>query len=144
MDYIDEEYTLAEEIFNSISHGIGALLAIAGCVIIIVITALNKGAIEVVSVSIYGASLIILYSMSTLYHAFTNKTAKNVFKILDYNTIFLLIAGSYTPFTLCCIGGALGWTIFGIIWGVAAVGIVLSSVNLNKFRKYSTICYISM
>ena len=144
MDYIDEEYTLAEEIFNSISHGIGALLAIAGCVVIIVLTALNKGAIEVVSVSIYGASLIILYSMSTLYHAFTNKTAKNVFKLLDYNTIFLLIAGSYTPFTLCCIGGALGWTIFGIIWGVAAVGIVLSSVNLNKFRKYSTICYISM
>lgn len=137
-------YTLGEEIFNSVSHGTGALLAIAGCAVLIVFCAVQKGAMEVVSASVYGASLIILYTMSTLYHALTNKTAKRVFQILDHNTIFLLIAGTYTPYTLCCLGGALGWTIFGIIWGAAVVGIVFSSINLNKFRKFSTFCYILM
>jgi len=95
--------------------------------------------------SIFGASLIILYTMSTLYHAITNPTAKKVFQILDHNTIFLLIAGTYTPFTLCCIKPMwLGWTIFGCIWGAAAFGIVMSSISLERFRKISTFCYILM
>lgn len=144
MDFIKRKYTLGEEIFNSVTHGVGALLSVAGCVVLIVLCAINKGALEVVSASVYGASLIILYTMSTLYHAITNKTAKKVFQILDHNTIFLLIGGTYTPMTLCCLGGALGWTIFGIVWGAAAIGIVFSSINLNKFRKISTICYIIM
>ncbi len=138
-------YTLGEEIFNSISHGVGALLSIAGTAVLIVMCAINAGAIEVVSASVYGASLIILYTMSTLYHAITNPTAKKVFQILDHNTIFLLIAGTYTPYALCCIPSpALGWTIFGCIWGAAIFGIVMSSINLEKFRKISTICYIIM
>ena len=138
-------YSLGEEIFNSVSHGVGALLAIAGTVILIVFAAIHRGAMEVVTSCIFGAALIILYVMSTLYHALTNQTAKHVFQILDHNTIFLLIAGTYTPYTLCCIRPRwLGWTIFGIVWGAAVLGIVLSSVNLEKFRKISTFCYILM
>jgi hemolysin III len=144
MSTITKRYTLGEEIFNSVSHGTGALLSIAGCVVLIVMCAIHKGAYEVVSSSIYGASLIILYTMSTLYHALTNPTAKKVFQILDHNTIFLLIAGTYTPLTLCCLKGALGWTIFGLVWGAATIGIVLSSINLDKFRKFSTLCYVIM
>lgn len=144
MVMVHRKYTLGEEIFNSVTHGIGALLAVAGCVVLIVMAAIKCGAIEVVSSAIYGSSLIILYSMSTLYHAITNNTAKKVFQILDHNTIFLLIAGTYTPLTLCSLGGALGWTIFGMVWGAAVVGIVFSSINLNKFRKFSTFCYIIM
>lgn len=142
---LKKRYTLGEEIFNSVSHGIGALLSIAGTVLVIVFAAINRGAMEVVAGSIFGASLIILYTMSTLYHAITNPTAKLVFQILDHNTIFLLIAGTYTPYTLCCIKPMwLGWTIFGCIWGAAVLGIVFSSINLEKFRKISTLCYILM
>lgn len=138
-------YTLGEEIFNSVSHGVGALLSIAGTVLIIVFAAINRGAMEIVSGAIFGASLIILYTMSTLYHAITSPVAKRVFQILDHNTIFLLIAGTYTPYALCCIKPMwLGWTIFGCIWGAAALGIVFSSINLEKFRKISTFCYILM
>ncbi len=138
-------YTLGEEIFNSVTHGVGALLSVAGCVILIVFCAINGGAMEVVSASIFGASLIILYTMSTLYHALVPPIAKKVFQILDHNTIFLLIAGTYTPFTLCCIKPLwLGWTIFGCIWGAAVFGIIMSSINLEKFRKISTFCYILM
>ena len=138
-------YTLGEEIFNSVTHGVGGLLAIAGTVLIIVFAAINRGAMEVVSGAIYGAALIILYTMSTLYHALTPKGAKHVFQIMDHDTIFLLIAGTYTPYTLCCIEPKwLGWTIFGIVWGAAVLGIVLNSVNMEKFRKISTFCYILM
>lgn len=144
MEITAKRYTLGEEIFNSVTHGVGTLLSIAGCAVLITLCALNKGAMEVISASIYGASLIILYAMSTLYHALTNRTAKKVFRILDHSTIFLLIAGTYTPLTLCCLKGALGWTVFGLIWGAAILGIVLTSVNLDKFRKISTICYIFM
>lgn len=138
-------YTLGEEIFNSVSHGVGALLAIAGCVVLIVFSAINRGAIEIVSASVFGASMIILYTMSTLYHALTNQKAKRVFRVFDHDTIFLLIAGTYTPYALCCIQPMwLGWTIFGCIWGAAVLGITLSSVNLEKFSKISTICYVLM
>lgn len=138
-------YTLGEEIFNSVTHGAGALLSIAGCTLLVIFAAINRGPMEVVTGAIFGASLIILYTMSTLYHAITNPTAKKVFQILDHNTIFLLIAGTYTPFTLCCIKPIwLGWTIFGCIWGAAAFGIVMSSISLERFRKISTFCYILM
>ena len=138
-------YTSGEEIFNSVSHGVGALLAIAGTAVLITLAAKNRTAIEVVSASVFGASLIILYLMSTLYHAITNRKAKKVLQIIDHDTIFLLIAGTYTPYALCCIEPKwLGWMIFVIIWVVAIIGIVLSSVNLDKFRKISTLCYILM
>lgn len=140
----EKRYSLGEEIFNSISHGTGSLLSIAGTVILIIFSAINLNAWGVVSSAIYGASLIILYSMSTLYHAITNEKAKKFFQVMDHNTIFFLIAGTYTPFTLVSLRGALGWTLFGIVWGAAIVGIVLNSINLEKFKKPSIVCYILM
>lgn len=139
-----KRYSLGEEIFNSVSHGAGVLLAVAGTVILIVFSAIYSNAWAVVSSAIYGASLIILYTMSTLYHAITNRTAKKFFRIMDHNTIFFLIAGTYTPITLVPLRGALGWVLFGIVWGAAVVGIVFNSINLEKFRKPSVICYIMM
>ena len=112
-----KRYTLGEEIFNSVSHGIGGGLSIAGTVVLIVLAAVYSNAWGVVSSAIFGASLIILYTMSTLYHAITNPTAKKFFRIMDHNTIFFLIAGTYTPITLVPLRGALGWVIFGMIWG---------------------------
>lgn len=140
----NKRYTLGEEIFNSVSHGIGAGLAVAGTVILIVASAIHSNATAVVSSCIYGASLIILYTMSTLYHSITNTRAKSFFRIMDHNTIFLLIAGTYTPVTLIFLGGALGWALFGAVWGAALLGIILNSVNLEKARIPSIFCYVAM
>lgn len=137
-------YTLGEEIFNSVSHGAGSLLSIAGTIILIIFSAIYANTWAVVSSCIYGASLIILYTMSTLYHAITNEKAKKFFRIMDHNTIFFLIAGTYTPLTLFCLNGWLGWTLFGIVWGAAIIGIVLNSIDLERFRKPSVVCYILM
>ncbi|MGN0551307.1 MAG: hemolysin III family protein [Acutalibacteraceae bacterium] len=139
-----KRYTLGEEIFNAVSHGTGGLLSIAGTVILIVFAAIYSDAWAVVSACIYGASLIILYTMSTLYHAITNVKAKSFFRIMDHNTIFFLIAGTYTPLTLVCLRGVTGWILFGVVWGAAALGIVLNSIDLEKFRKPSVVCYILM
>ena len=139
-----KRYSLGEEIFNSISHGVGALLAAAGTVILIIVSAIYNDAWAVVGSAIYGGSLIILYTMSTLYHAITNDRAKSFFRIMDHNTIFFLIAGTYTPITLVPLRGPLGWVLFGIVWGAAAVGIVFNSIDLEKFRKPSVVCYILM
>ena len=138
------KYTLGEEIFNSVSHGVGAGLSIAGTVILIITSAIHSNAWGVVSSCIYGASLIILYTMSTLYHSFTNKKAKAFFRIMDHNTIFLLIAGTYTPITLYFLGGVTGWVLFGIVWGSAIFGIVMNSINLEKARIPSIFCYVAM
>lgn len=139
-----KRYTLGEEIFNAVSHGTGGLLSIAGTVILIVFAAIYSDAWAVVSACIYGASLIILYTMSTLYHAITNVKAKSFFRIMDHNTIFFLIAGTYTPLTLVCLRGVTGWILFGVVWGAAALGIVLNSIDLERFRKPSVVCYILM
>lgn len=144
MTQVKKQYSLGEEIFNAISHGIGSLLSIAGTVVLIVFSAIYSDAWAVVSASIYGASLIILYTMSTLYHAITNVKAKKFFRIMDHNTIFFLIAGTYTPLTLVPLRGPLGWTLFGVVWGAAILGIVLNSIDLEKFRKPSVVCYILM
>lgn len=141
---IKRKYTLGEEIFNSVSHGIGAGLSVAGTVVLIVMSVLHTDPWGVVSSCIYGASLIILYTMSTLYHSFTNKKAKAFFRIMDHNTIFLLIAGTYTPITLYFLKGPMGWVLFGIVWASAIFGIVMNSVNLEKARIPSIFCYIGM
>lgn len=144
MSTVKKRYTLGEEIFNSVTHGIGSLLSIAGTVVLIVFSAINSDAFAVVSSAIYGASLIILYTMSTLYHSITNVKAKKFFRIMDHNTIFFLIAGTYTPYTLAVLRSALGWVLFGIVWGAAVIGIVLNSIDLEKFSKISVVCYIAM
>ena len=144
MDFVRRKYTLGEELFNAITHGIGALLSVAGCVILLVRCHQLGDGVAVVSSAIYGATLIILYTMSTLYHALANEKAKAVFRVFDHVTIYLLIAGTYTPYTLACLGGAFGWTLFGIVWAAAIVGIVFSSISLRRFQKLSMICYIAM
>ena len=137
-------YTLGEEIFSSVTHGIGTLLAIGGTAVLIVVSAIFGNALTVVSSAVFGASLIILYCMSTLYHAISSPKAKSFFRIMDHNTIFFLIAGTYTPITLSILGGTLGWILFGVVWGAAVIGITLNSIDLEKFRKPSVICYILM
>ena len=133
-----------EEIANSISHGVGALLSIAATVIAVIYAVLKGDAVSVVSAALYGASLIILYTSSTLYHAITNYTAKSVFQVFDHCTIFFLILGTYIPVTLSVIRGALGWTLFGINTGCAVIGIVLNAIDLKKFSKISMVLYILM
>ncbi len=141
------KYTLSEELLNAISHGIGVLLSIAALVLCIVRSANHHDAYAVVSSSLYGATSILLYLMSTLYHSLKVNNAKRVFRIIDHCTIFILIAGTFTPFCLVSIreySVALGWTMFGIIWATAIVGITLTAVNLNKFKKLGMILYIVM
>ncbi|MBR6513247.1 MAG: hemolysin III family protein [Clostridia bacterium] len=139
-----KRYSLGEEIFNAVTHGVGGGLSIAGCTLMIILAAFTGDAMKIVCASIFGATLIILYTMSTLYHALSNPTAKKVMRIFDHCTIFMLIAGTYTPFTLVVIGGALGWTLFGILWGATVIGIVLNSLSLNKFKKLSMVLYVVM
>ena len=137
-------YTIGEEIFNSVTHGVGAAMSVAACVLMIIKAACTGDAMKTVCAAIFGASLIILYTMSTLYHALSAPTAKKVMQIFDHCTIFILIAGTYTPFTLITMGGALGWTVFGILWGVTAIGVVLNALSLKKFSKLSMVLYILM
>ena len=141
---MERKPSLGEELVNSITHGVGTLLAIAATAVAIVWAALYGNVYSVVSASVYGATLIILYLMSTLYHAFTGKRVKSVFRIFDHCSIFLLIAGTYTPLVLVALNGALGWTIFGIIWGSAALGITLNAISIEKFKVFSMICYLVM
>lgn len=139
-----KRYTLGEEIFSSVTHGIGTLLAVGGTAVLIVLSAIYSDVWSVVGSAIFGASLIILYCMSTLYHSITNEKAKKFFRIMDHNTIFFLIAGTYTPITISILRGWIGWVLFGIVWGAAIIGIILNSIDLEKFRKPSVVCYIAM
>ncbi|KAF0238586.1 MAG: hemolysin [Prolixibacteraceae bacterium] len=136
--------TVKEEIFNSITHGIGTLLSVAALVLLVV-HAVGKGdAWHIVSYSVYGSSLVLLYLCSTLYHSFTKEKIKNLFARFDHAAIFLLIAGTYTPFLLTVLRGTLGWTLFGIIWGVALFGVVICSIYLTRFRKLMVALYLAM
>lgn len=112
-------YSPEEEIFSSVTHGFGTVLAIGGTAVLIVLSVFFGDILTVVSSAIFGGSLIVLYCMSTLYHAISHPKAKHFFRIMDHNTIFFLIAGTYTPITVSILRGVLGWTLFGIIWGVA-------------------------
>ncbi|MDD2533158.1 MAG: hemolysin III family protein [Eubacteriales bacterium] len=137
-------YTVAEEIFNSVTHGVGALLAIAGLVVLVVFASVRHDVIGVVSFSIYGATLFVLYLSSTLYHSLTNPRAKRILRVFDHSSIYLLIAGSYTPITLKAMQGGWGWSLFGIVWGVALLGITLNIISFEKTTKISLILYILM
>ena len=137
-------YTLGEELVSAISHGIGILLSIAALVLCVVFSSIHGNPYAIVSSCIYGVTLVILYTMSTLYHSLKVNNAKRVFNIIDHCSIFLLIAGSYTPYVLVTLKGALGWTIFGIIWGAAILGIIFNAIDLKKYRKVSLFAYIAM
>jgi hemolysin III len=136
--------TRGEEIANSITHGVGAVLSIAGLVTLIVGAALRGNAWHIVTCSIYGATLVLLYVASTLYHALPEGRAKHVFLILDHSAIYLLIAGTYTPLTLVTLRGGWGWALFGFVWGLAVLGIVFKSLFVGRLAILSTIVYILM
>lgn len=136
------EYSISEELMNSISHGIGAALSIAAIVLLILNS--NFEAKSIVCVTIYSVSLFILYIISTLYHALLPGKAKKVFRVLDHCSIFLLIAGTYTPICLLVLNSIVGWALFFIVWIAAIVGIVFNSIDIKKFAKFSMICYIAM
>lgn len=139
------KYTLGEEITNSITHGLGVLFGITILVLTIVMSAHNHNAVGVVASSIYGVSMIIMFLISCLYHAMSPRIgAKKVFRVIDHCDIYVFIAGSYTPFCISLIGGATGWTLFGIIWGCALLGVLLNSINLEKFKVISLILYLVM
>jgi hemolysin III len=135
--------TLGEEIANSVSHGVGFLAAVA-TLPVLVISARSQGAAAVVGAAIFGATVGLLYLFSTLYHAIGSNRAKQVLRILDHAAIYLLIAGTYTPFTLGVLRGAWGWTLFGLIWGLAVIGIFLKSVRGIRYPRLSTAVYLAM
>ncbi len=148
IDRVLPTYTKGEEIFNMTSHIVGGVFGIVATVLCIVVAAIHHNTYGIVSSSIYGTTMIILYTMSSIYHGLNpNKKGKKVFQILDHCTIFLLIAGSYTPFALCTFreyNTALGWSIFGVIWAVSILGIVLNAIDLKKYKVFSMICYLVM
>lgn len=135
-------YTKNEEIANFVTHCIGAALSVAALVLLTVYSSILGDPWCIVSCVIFGVSLIILYTFSSLYHALTNKKAKKVFRIFDHISIYILIAGTYTPFTLTILRGPMGWTIFGTVWGIAVIGIILKVFFINKFDKLSTLLYV--
>ena len=141
-------YTKGEEIFNMVSHISGVAVGIVALVLCVVFSAIRGNAYDVVASAIYGSSMIILYAVSSVYHGLSPKIrGKEVMRILDHCMIFVLIAGTYTPVCLCSLreyNTALGWSLFGIVWGIAALGITLNAISLKKFKIFSAICYIAM
>jgi hemolysin III len=132
-----------EEVANSISHGVGFVAALAALPVL-VIGAMDDGASAIVGAAIFGSAVAILYLTSTVYHALPPRRAKHVFRLLDHAAIYLLIAGTYTPFTLGVLRGPWGWTLFGIVWGLAVLGIVLKSVRGIRHPRLSTAVYLAM
>ncbi|TVQ83076.1 MAG: hemolysin III family protein [Bacteroidetes bacterium] len=138
------EQTPSEEIVNAILHGIGVGLSIAALVILVIFANIYGDTWHLVSFSIYGATLIIMYLSSTLYHSFTIGKWKNILHVLDHSSIFLLIAGTYTPITLTAMRGPWGWSIFGVIWGIALLGIISKIFWMDKFKFLSVALYFVM
>ena len=136
--------TTREEIANAITHGLGAFLAIAALILLIVFAAIKGTALHVVSFSIFGTTLVLLYTASTLYHSLTHKGAKNLFNKFDHMAIYLLIAGTYTPFCLVALRGWIGWTLLGIVWSSAILGVVMKAFHTGKKQLLSTILYVIM
>lgn len=140
----ERRQSLGEEIANSVSHGIGFLAAVAVFPVLVIASAQRGGTAGIIGASVFSTTMVLLYLASTLYHALPRNRAKRVFQILDHGAIYLLIAGTYTPFTLGVLRGALGWTLFGLVWGLAVVGIVLKAVGGVRHSKISTWVYLAM
>lgn len=138
---LPRKQTFSEELFNAISHGLGAMSAIAALVLMLV-RAQNPW--QTVSACIYGGSMFFLYMASTLYHSMFHEGAKRVLRVFDHCSIYVLIAGTYTPYTLIALRGVVGWTLFGIIWGGALLGIVLNAISIERFKILSNILYLVM
>ncbi|HUJ88231.1 MAG TPA: hemolysin III family protein [Burkholderiales bacterium] len=141
---IERAQSLGEEIANSVSHGLGLLAALAAFPVLVAVAARGGSAAQVVGASVFATSAVLLYLSSTLFHAVTAPRAKRVFQVLDHSAIYLLIAGTYTPFTLGVLRGPWGWTLFGLVWGFAAVGTLLKIVGGVRFSGLSTLVYLAM
>jgi len=138
------EYSPAEEIAHTVTHGVGILLSIGALVVLVAFSALYGDAWHIISTSIYGATLILLYAASTLYHGIPHPKAKQVLRRLDHAAIFLLIAGTYTPFTLVSLRGLLGWSLFGLVWGIALIGVWLELLGPARLRRWSMLLYLGL
>jgi hemolysin III len=139
-----EQYSWLEEVFNSITHAIGALVSIAGLVLLIVFSSLYGNSSHVISCTIFGFTLVLLYTASTLYHSFRKPNLKHAFKILDHSCIYILIAGTYTPFLLVTVRGVVGWSMFVLVWSLTVIGILFKIFFVHRFNALSTIAYILM
>lgn len=141
---LSAKQSTSEEIANSITHGIGVVVSIVGLVLLVVFSAKKNDVWRVTSFSIYGATMIMLFLASTLYHSFTNIYVKKFFRIIDHSSIFLLIAGTYTPIVLLAIKGAWGWSIFGVVWGLTLFGIIFEIFFMGRFKVVSIGLYLLM
>lgn len=137
-------YTGREELANSATHAAGLVASVVGLVVLVVLGAARGEFLHVASAGVYGATLVALYGASTLYHAFKSPGVKDVLRVLDHCAIYLLIAGTYTPFVLVGLGGGLGWTLFGVVWAMAATGIVFKVFFTGRFAVLSTVAYVAM
>ncbi|MBR5152334.1 MAG: hemolysin III family protein [Clostridia bacterium] len=146
-DKVLPDYTKGEEIFNMVTHIVGGAWGIAYLVLCVIMAAVHHNPMGVVASAIYGASVIILFTMSSVYHGVKPSNAKKVLRVIDHCTIYLMIAGTYTPIALCAVRGqntAAGWVLFGIIWGVTALATTFTAIDLNKYKKLSMVCYLGM
>lgn len=140
----ERAYSLGEEIANSVTHGLGALLAAASAAILVSKAAAKADALAVVAFALFGASLVLLFTASTVYHAVRAPRAKRRLEVLDHASIYALIAGTYTPFCLTALRGPLGWSLFAAVWGLAVAGIVFKIFFIDRFRLLSTLGYVLM
>ncbi|WP_034552559.1 PAQR family membrane homeostasis protein TrhA [Carnobacterium funditum] len=138
------KYLITNEVLNAVTHGIGVGLSIVGLIVLILKGVRSGSTLELVSYSIFGSSLILLYLCSTLYHSLIFTPARKVFKIFDHSSIYILIAGSYTPLCLITIGGTKGWALFYIVWAIAFLGVIYKSIWIESFKNVSTLLYIGM
>lgn len=143
-DEQDQFYTAKEEVVHAITHGLGIALSIAGLSVMVVRAGFSADAFKIVSTAVFGASMVLLYTFSTLYHTFRKPRLKRVFRILDHSCIYILIAGTYTPFTLISIRGGWGWSLFGVIWGLALSGIIFKIFLTGRLRFLSLTIYLGM
>ncbi|MDK8194656.1 hemolysin III family protein [Paenibacillus sp. UMB7766-LJ446] len=137
-------YSRREEVANAVTHGIGAALSVAALVLLIVFSSMKGTAWHVVSFTIYGITMLLLYTSSTLVHAWKDGKVKDLFEIFDHSSIYLFIAGSYTPLLFIAVRGTLGWSLFGVIWAIALLGVIFKAFFTKKFLFMSTIFYIAM
>jgi hemolysin III len=142
---LETEHHLADIIANAVTHGVGAILSIAACAVLIVLAAARGAStVQMVSCAVFGATLVLVYVCSTLYHSLVRTRARQVFQILDHSSIYLLIAGTYTPFTLVTLRGRAGWILFAIVWTMAIGGIVFKSLAMGKLPAVSVMMYFVM
>jgi hemolysin III len=141
---ICEGFMFKEETVNAWTHGLGAVLSLAGLVVLVVMAGRYGDAWHIVSCTIYGVTMVLLFSSSTLYHSCRSERAKHICRIIDHASIYLLIAGTYTPFVLVSLRGGWGWSLFGVVWGLALAGIVFQIFFVSRFRVLQTLIYLAM